>query len=98
SYTSGLDVTATYRCFIAAIGFTCPSVAPQSTFTLAPRESRAFDDIVAASFLQPNTAGGVEFVFDGPGDQLVVTRRLVSSFPSPRAPALFFPTRRSSPI
>src|SRR5437867_8627049 len=53
SYTAGLNVTATYRCFIAAIGAACPTVAPQSSFTLAPRESRAFNDIVAATFLAP---------------------------------------------
>jgi plastocyanin len=90
SYTSSLEVTATYRCFIASIGSSCPSIAPQSTFTLVPRESRAFNDIVAATFLQPNTAGGVEFVFDAAEDQLVVTSRLYSTFPTPTV-GMFIP-------
>src|SRR6266508_6869269 len=56
SYTDSLEVTATYRCFI-----TCPAGTPQITFTLAPRESRAFDDMVASAsaFNTPNSAGGV---------------------------------------
>src|SRR5207247_1633389 len=90
SYTAGLNVTATYRCFIAAIGAACPTVAPQSSFTLAPRESRAFNDIVAATFLAPNTAGGVEFEFAGQHDQLVVTSRLYSTFPTPTV-GMFIP-------
>jgi plastocyanin len=90
SYASSLEVTATYRCFIASIGSSCPSIAPQSTFTLVPRESRAFNDIVAATFLQPNTAGGVEFVFDAAEDQLVVTSRLYSTFPTPTV-GMFIP-------
>ena len=54
SYTDNLVVTATYRCFI---GSPCPAVAPQITFTLAPRESKAFNDICAGAFNTPNTAG-----------------------------------------
>ena len=81
SYTSSLDVTATYRCFIATVA--CPSSPPQIQFTLAPRASQAFDDMVAAAsgFATPDTAGGVEFVFSGTEDQLVVTSRLFSTFP-----------------
>ncbi|HEY2798744.1 MAG TPA: hypothetical protein VGK26_12705 [Thermoanaerobaculia bacterium] len=79
SYTDSLDVTATYRCFIG----TCPSPAPQITITLAARESRAFDDMVAdpAAFNSPGTAGGVEFEFTGTEGQLVVTSRLFSTSP-----------------
>jgi plastocyanin len=79
SYTSSLDVTATYRCFIG----TCPSPARQLQFTLAPRESRAFDDMVAAAdaFDAHDTGGGVEFEFSGSEDQLVVTSRLFSTAP-----------------
>jgi hypothetical protein len=95
SYTSSLDVTATYRCFIASIGNSCPSVAPQSTFTLAPRESMAFNDIVRTTFLQPDTAGGVEFVFDASEDQLVVTSRLYSTFPTPTV-GMFIPGMHES--
>jgi plastocyanin len=79
SYTASLAVTATYRCFIG----TCPSPGPQLPFTLAPRESRAFDDMVAnpTAFNVPGTAGGVEFEFSGSEDQLVVTSRLFSTSP-----------------
>src|SRR6188474_37894 len=62
SYTESLTVEATYRCFI---GNPCPVNAPQTTFTLGPRESRAFDDIVVSAFNAPNTAGGVEFEHSG---------------------------------
>jgi hypothetical protein len=79
SYASGLDVTGTYRCFIATVA--CPGVAPQIHFSLAPRESRLFDDIAAGAFGAPDTAGGVEFEFLGASGQLVVTSRLFSTFP-----------------
>src|SRR5262249_20742608 len=53
SYPASLDVTADYRCFIGACQ---PSV---QSFTLAPRESRAFDDVCVSLFGQPNTAGAI---------------------------------------
>jgi len=79
SYTTSLDVTATYRCFIG----TCPSRAKQIPFTLAPRESRAFDDMVAATdaFDAHDTGGGIEFESSGSPGQLVVTSRLYSTEP-----------------
>ena len=79
SYTASLDVTATYRCFIG----TCPNPAKQIQFTLAPREAKAFDDMVAAAdaFDAHDTGGGVEFEFSGSEDQLVVTSRLFSTSP-----------------
>ncbi|MEP6992925.1 MAG: plastocyanin/azurin family copper-binding protein [Acidobacteriota bacterium] len=83
SYNSPLAVTATYRCFIASVGSTCPATAPQMQFTLAPRQSKPFNDIVAAALAAPGTAGGVEFDFSGSEDQLVVTSRLYSTSPSP---------------
>lgn len=86
SYTGSVDVTATYRCFIG----TCPSPAPTTTFTLAPRQSRAFDDMVASTFNAPNTAGGVEFEFSGASDQLVITSRLYSTSPTPTV-GMFIP-------
>ena len=52
-------------------------------FPLAPRESAAFDDMVRGTFGAPDTAGGVEFLFEGPADQLVVTSRLYSTSPTP---------------
>ncbi|HEY3204354.1 MAG TPA: plastocyanin/azurin family copper-binding protein, partial [Thermoanaerobaculia bacterium] len=87
SYTDSLEVTATYRCFI-----TCPAGTPQVTFTLAPRESRAFDDMVASAsgFNSPNSAGGVEFSFTGESEQLVVTSRLFSTAPTPTV-GMFIP-------
>ena len=81
SYDSSILVTATYRCFIASTGVPCPDLAPRIQIPLAPRESKAFNDIVAVAFGAPNTAGGVEFEFPGPEDQVVVTSRLYSSSP-----------------
>src|SRR3954466_533183 len=83
SYTDSLQVTASYRCFLAAAGTSCPATAPQTTFTLAPRQSQAFDDMVATPFAAPNTAGGVEFDHSGSGEELVVTSRLYSTVPVP---------------
>ncbi len=86
SYTDALEVTARYRCFIS-----CTAVgAAEIDFTLEPRESRAFDDIVQNTFLAPNTAGGVEFEHSGSGDQLVVTSRLYSTAPEPTV-GMFIP-------
>jgi plastocyanin len=83
SYTANLAVTATYQCFIAGAGGTCPVPAPQLQINLAPRESKAFDDMVASAdgFNAHDTAGGVEFEFSGSEGQLVVTSRLFSTSP-----------------
>jgi len=83
SYSASLHVTATYQCFIAGANTTCPSSAPTLQFDLAPRESRAFDDMVAspAGFAAHDTAGGVEFETSGADGQLVVTSRLYSTSP-----------------
>jgi plastocyanin len=93
SYSASLDVTGTYQCFIATVA--CPAVAPQIHFTLAPRESRAFNDICAAAFGTPDTAGGVEFEFSGAEDQLVVTSRLYSTSPL-NSVGMFIPGLTSS--
>ena len=90
SYTDTLSVTATYRCFIG-----CSGNAPTTTFTLAPRQSQAFDDMVATTFTSPNTAGGVEFDFSGGSDQLVVTSRLFSTVPEPTV-GMFIPALQNS--
>ncbi|MFY9550525.1 MAG: plastocyanin/azurin family copper-binding protein [Thermoanaerobaculia bacterium] len=88
SYTAPLQVTAMYRCFIPN---PCTGVGTQVfPFTLAPRESRAFDDMVQNTFHAPNTAGGVEFVFTGASGQLVVTSRLFSTQPEPTV-GMFIP-------
>jgi Copper binding proteins, plastocyanin/azurin family len=60
SYKDRLTVTATYRCYI---GNPCPGSAPQTTFELPPRGSKSFDDMIASTFLAPNTAGAVEFAY-----------------------------------
>src|SRR5262245_11812548 len=77
SYVSNLEVTATYRCFLSD----CPGTPPQAIFSLAPREAAAFDGMVDQTFHAPNSGGGIEFVFDGPASQLVVTSRLYSTEP-----------------
>src|SRR5262245_31254349 len=77
SYTASLDVTADYRCFIGACQ---PSV---QSFTLAPLESRAFDDVCVSLFGEPNTAGAIEFGHAGSAGQLVVSSRLYSTMPEP---------------
>ncbi len=77
SYSDSLPVTADYRCFIGACA---PSV---QTFTLAPRESKAFDDVCASLFGEPNTAGAIEFSHSGTAGQLVVSSRLYSTMPQP---------------
>jgi plastocyanin len=95
SYTDSVDVTATYRCFLASSGATCPATAPTNQFTLAPRQSLAFDDMVAQTFSAANTAGGVEFDFSGSSGQLVVTSRLFSTSPTPTV-GMFIPALDSS--
>jgi plastocyanin len=91
SYASSLEVTATYRCFLGA----CPAVPPQVTFSLGPRESAPFEDMVATAFGATGTAGGVEFDFTGAPGQLVVTSRLFSTEPSPTV-GMFVPGLRGS--
>jgi plastocyanin len=92
SYTDDLTVEARYRCFIPS---PCTPGTNAITFTLAPRESRAFDDIVVSQFNSPNTAGGVEFEFSGDSDQLVVTSRLYSTEPEPTV-GMFIPGLKNS--
>ena len=92
SYTTPLEVTATYHCFIPA---NCTAGQPAVTFTLAPRESQAFNDMVAITFQAPDTAGGVEFEFSGTEEQLVVTSRLYSTAPVPTV-GMFIPALPNS--
>src|SRR5262245_2018337 len=88
SYGSSLDVTAEYRCFIGA----CPGAV--RTFTLGPRESRAFDDIGMSLFEAPESAGAVEFSHGGAAGTLVVTSRLYSTAPVPTV-GMFVPGLRA---
>ena len=93
SYNEILTVVATYRCFLD----TCPTIPAHKEFTLQPRESLAFDDMVASpsGFNAPNSAGGVEFSFPGASKQLVVTSRLFSTAPIPTV-GMYIPGLRSS--
>ena len=79
SYSNELTVTADYRCFIGS----CTASPSTQTFTLAPRESRAFDDVCVSLFGAPDSAGAIEFTHQGPDGQLVVTSRLYSTVPMP---------------
>src|SRR5438132_8060750 len=85
SYTSSVSVTAVYRCFLG----TCPGAAPQVTFTLAPRESRPFDDMISSAFNAPSTAGAVEFTSSG--SSVRVTSRLYSPVSSGGTNGMFVP-------
>jgi plastocyanin len=88
SYTASVDVVATYRCFLPV---PCAlATVPQVQFRVAPRESRAFDDMVRVAFAAPDTAGGIELAFDGPDNAIVVTSRLYSTAPR-RTVGMFVP-------
>ena len=85
SYTGPVAVTAVYRCFLGA----CPAVAPQASFVLAPRESRAFDDMILSTFNAPATAGAVEFTSGG--ESVRVTSRLYSPAAGGGTNGMFIP-------
>jgi plastocyanin len=90
SYTSPVTVTAVYRCFLG----TCPASAPQINFTLSPRESRAFDDMISTAFNAPVTAGAVEFTSSG--DLVRVTSRLYSPVAAGGTNGMFVPGLKNS--
>ena len=89
SYTTPAAVTAVYRCFLGA----CPASGPQASFTLAPRESRAFDDMVLTAFNAPSSAGAVELT--SAGNSIRATSRLYSTSPMPTV-GMFVPGLKSS--
>ena len=89
SHSQAVSVTAVYRCFLGA----CPAVAPQATFTLAPRESRAFDDMVLSTFQAPSSAGAVELT--SAGESIRATSRLYSTAPMPTV-GMFVPGLKGS--
>jgi plastocyanin len=91
SYSDSVDVTANYRCFLG----TCPSTPDPFVFTLSPRQSRALDDICVSAFSAPNSAGAVEFVYEGESERLVITSRLYSTAPVPTV-GMFIPGLESS--
>ena len=90
SYTTSANVTAVYRCFLGS----CPASAPQITFTLAPRESRAFDDMIQSAFHTPSTAGAVEMTSSG--DLIRVTSRLYSPAAGGGTNGMFVPGLKNS--
>ena len=90
SYAAPVPVTAVYRCFLG----TCPAAAPQVTFTLGPRESRAFDDMILSAFNAPATAGAVEFTSSG--DSIRVTSRLFSPAATGGTNGMFVPGMNTS--
>src|SRR4029434_10145656 len=57
SYDATLTLEATYRCFVGV----CPAQAPTLEFEVAPRATKAFNDMVGGAFAAPNSAGGLEF-------------------------------------
>jgi plastocyanin len=85
SYGSPVTVTAVYRCFLGG----CPGVAPQASFVLGARESRAFDDMILSTFNAPSTAGAVEFT--SAGDSVRVTSRLYSPAAGGGTNGMFIP-------
>ncbi|HEV8610661.1 MAG TPA: hypothetical protein VGS98_11435 [Thermoanaerobaculia bacterium] len=89
SYTTPVSVTGVYRCFLGA----CPGAPQQATFTLAPRESRAFDDMVLTTFNAPSSAGAVELTSSG--SSIRATSRLYSTSPMPTV-GMFVPGLKSS--
>ena len=90
SYASPVSVTAVYRCFLGA----CPGAAPQVTFTLSPRESRPFDDMISSAFNAPSTAGAVEF--SSSGTSVRVTSRLYSPVAGGGTNGMFVPGMKVS--
>ncbi len=90
SYTTAVTVTAVYRCFLG----TCPATAPQAAFTLGARESRAFDDMVSATFHAPVSAGAVELTSSG--SSIRVTSRLYSPVSAGGTNGMFVPGMKSS--
>jgi hypothetical protein len=90
SYTAPVTVTAIYRCFLG----TCPASAPQINFTLSPRESRAFDDMISSAFNAPVSAGAVELTSSG--DLVRVTSRLYSPAVGGGTNGMFVPGLKNS--
>jgi hypothetical protein len=91
SYTSSVSVTAVYRCFIP-VG--CSAAGRSVPFSLSPRESKAFDDMIFSAFSAPSTAGAVEFTSSG--DSVRVTSRLFSPVASGGTNGMFVPGMKPS--
>jgi hypothetical protein len=91
SYTASVSVTAVYRCFIPQ---PCSAAGRSVTFVLGPRESRAFDDMIASAFNAPVTAGAVELTSSG--DLIRVTSRLYSPAAGGGTNGMFVPGLKNS--
>ena len=76
------EITATYRCAQASCGNAV------QTFTLPPRQSRFFSDIVGTFFGAPETFGAAEFESE---DLIVVTSRLYTPDRSEPTVGMFVP-------
>jgi hypothetical protein len=76
------EITATYRCAQASCGNAV------QTFTLPPRQSRSFSDIVGTFFGAPETFGAVEFESQ---DLIVVSSRLYTPDRSEPTVGMFVP-------
>ena len=76
------EITATYRCAQESCGNAV------QTFTLPPRQSRFFSDIVGTFFGAPETFGAVEFESE---DLIVVTSRLYTPDRSAPTVGMFVP-------
>jgi hypothetical protein len=87
SYTQSLSVTVRYR--------PATNAPDPQGFTLAPREGRAFDDMVGVFFARPGTLGAVEFEHSGANNALVAVSQLGSPQGGGKV-GMFIPGRRGS--
>jgi hypothetical protein len=74
STTAPVTVTAQFRCFTGP----CPANATRS-ITLAPRELKVYEDVIATLFGAPETAGAIELT----GAVLAESRVYTPSLPAP---------------
>jgi heme/copper-type cytochrome/quinol oxidase subunit 2 len=87
SYTQTLNVTVRYR--------PATNAPDPQTFNLAPREGRAFDDMVGVFFARPGTLGAVEFEHSGPNESLIAVSQLGSPQGGGKV-GMFIPGQRGS--
>lgn len=79
SYTQTQTITARYRCFP---GQSCSTAS--KSFTLAPRASILYEDVVGTFFGSPETAGAIELSYDTIFGNVSATSRVYT--PSQPAP------------
>jgi hypothetical protein len=79
SYSYPITVTARHRCLT---GQTCGSGT--KSFTVAPRQTAAYSDLISSLFNDPETAGAVELTYDSAfGNLSASTRVYTPSLPDP---------------